>query len=583
MSYFIGILVLFISIIGGSIYVLEKFRVKPLLALILFFTFIPLIVYVSGLLNIMTLVTYSLYAFGIINFVYMLYKDREILKKFVFDKDIIFVFFLLLFISIFYIKLHPIHYDNFTHWAKIVRSMFVNNSLPNFNDTSIEFKSYQPGTACFIYFVSLALGKTEGVMCVAQTYIFVVFSCSLLLLIRKRYVNNNLLRLLLLIFIVFMGTVCVPFYDLLVDNIISVVMISCCVVAFVFLKNTKKMFWLLVPFSIYLTIIKNSGIIFAGYNCLFLLISAIKFNKKDIRYCVYLGFICLFSLYLWQHHVVYAFGSSALLAKHSLSLANFKTTLVSKGTDGIINFIIIYFNNFLDIANNINQLLMFSVNLLFVFMIIFFQKHRKIILRVFLIADFIYFSYYILLGVMYMLSMDTIGCLELAGFERYLYTGTFVVIAILVGLLFHLSDFSYYKYKIYGLLVIFIICFSGFIFVNKKVNFAVFLGNQNYEDTYLYKLDILSMNLPNNITSSDVIYVYDGDLSESAGYLMYASRYKFNRMYNIIIEEVAEIDHGMFKTNISTIVILRPDEEILDYIEKNKYEKVNDNIYQLVL
>ena len=73
--------------------------------------------------------------------------------------------------------MHPMHYDNFSHWANIVQSLFNRNALPNFEVDIVEFKSYQPGTACFIYLVGMIMGKTEGVMVVAQNYIFIIFIC----------------------------------------------------------------------------------------------------------------------------------------------------------------------------------------------------------------------------------------------------------------------------------------------------------------------------------------------------------------------------------------------------------------------
>ena len=44
------------------------------------------------------------------------------------------------------------HYDNFSHWALIVKSMSLTNSFPSFKTDVIMFTSYPPGSAVFIYY-----------------------------------------------------------------------------------------------------------------------------------------------------------------------------------------------------------------------------------------------------------------------------------------------------------------------------------------------------------------------------------------------------------------------------------------------
>ena len=61
-----------------------------------------------------------------------------------------------------------VHYDNFSHWALIVKFLNFTGHLPGATDTIISFSSYPPATALFInQFVSL-VGFSDGTMLVAQ-------------------------------------------------------------------------------------------------------------------------------------------------------------------------------------------------------------------------------------------------------------------------------------------------------------------------------------------------------------------------------------------------------------------------------
>ena len=354
MKYIIGLLLFFILLCSYGTYIKEKFNVSSILALVLEFAIIPVIIYFAGLLNIITITTYFLYIFSLILFIYFIIKKKEILLSFIKDKNIIFTFILMVIASFLYMNLHPIHYDNFSHWAVIVKVMFQDNALPNFKNSLIEFKSYPPGTACFIYFVSIALGKTEGTMVIAQTYMLIVFTSSILTLINKE--KNILYYIFTFVVIIFMMTINIAFYDLLVDTILSVVFIASCVIAYSNRKKPKKLFYLLLPMTIYLILIKNSGLLFAIFNIIFLLILSLKYNnKKDWKYSIYLFIISIFNLYLWQHHVKYAFGMDGLINNHSMSINNLISVINNKGISEILVFLKIYAKHFIDIFKNINS------------------------------------------------------------------------------------------------------------------------------------------------------------------------------------------------------------------------------------
>lgn len=577
-QYYLGFIVLMLTIIGYSVLINHKFKIHNVLSVVIVFAVLPLVMFLAGLLNIMVITSYSIYLIGLILFTYYLIKKNSNLKKFIFDSNIIFIFSLLVLVTILYGNMHPTHYDNFSHWANIVQSLFNRNALPNFEVDIVEFKSYQPGTACFIYFVGMMMGKTEGVMVVSQCYIFIVFICSLLVVLKEK--NNIILKLLLIFCILYMSIGNILFYDLLVDTILAVVSIASFIIFWKNITNTRKMFWLLLPVSLYLVIIKNSGILFAGVNCCYLLISAIKYNKKNWKYSIILGLSCLLTLYVWSQHVSYAFGDGGLLAPHSMSFQNFIRTLDEKGLNGIIEFAKVYGNHFFDLLNNFNQVILIVINLIFISMIFILKKYKKEIIFIMILANLFYFGYYFMLGIMYLLSMNLEGSLVLAGFDRYLYTGTFVVIGMLVALIFKISTLESSKFKIYSYSCILIVLFIYLIFGYCKIEPKIFLGDQDYSSSYLYKLDKLKENIPSGYTNDDIFYLYTAGYVDSGGLYTYASRYKFNHRYTIVVSDIEEINNFGVFTDITTILALDMDDNLQKYVEDNNYVKVSNNIYQ---
>lgn len=582
MQYIIGLFIFWCCILGYGIFLKSKISIKNEFIIPIVFVFILLIIYCSGLLNIITLSSFLIVFIGIILWVYVILRKRDALKEFITDNNIIFTFILILFISIFYINLHPMHYDNFSHWAAIVKDMWVNNALPNFESTIIEFKSYQPGTACFIYFVGTILGRTEGVMVVAQNYMLVIFASSILAMVDKKAVLS---KILLLMFIIFISLCNVPFYDLLVDVILSVFVLFIICLIFTYHKNLKKLYYLLLPNIIVLLLIKNSGLVFAFIIILMYLIISIKYRQSTLKsfstwkYTLYFIGITILTLYTWSQHVEYVFGEMAKTSPHSLSLSNFSNTLSSKGLNDILNFMKSYFTHFLDILNNPSQIILIIINIILLLLLITFKDKRRNIFTYWVLIDGIYILYYIALMFMYILSMSNVGSFELAGFDRYLYTGTFICIGILIILLFNVyCDNKNVKSKIY---MLFCICllFIGSLFL-KQISFTSFFGNQGYKKTILFKLDKLASQLPSDISDNDIVYLYCDEPIPSNGYYIYAARYKFNHGYLVVIDDVSKVD---VKTNITTIVTLDNNQMIKKYVNDNQYKKIDKNVYQLKL
>ena len=93
------------------------------------------------------------------------------------------------------------HYDNFSHWALMVKHLMIKKRFPNYSDTIFSHISYPPGASAFIYYFVLISGiKSEwfqmfvqsvcmaglisGLFCLAETIPgkLICSACSVILL-----------------------------------------------------------------------------------------------------------------------------------------------------------------------------------------------------------------------------------------------------------------------------------------------------------------------------------------------------------------------------------------------------------------
>ena len=60
------------------------------------------------------------------------------------------------------------HYDNYSHWALIVKFLFTEGRLPGAADSLIHFSSYPMGSSLFLYYAAKVVGFQDGILLTAQ-------------------------------------------------------------------------------------------------------------------------------------------------------------------------------------------------------------------------------------------------------------------------------------------------------------------------------------------------------------------------------------------------------------------------------
>lgn len=587
MKMYVGVVLFWMSIFGYLLIFKEKTKLPYVLLLPIIFSLIGIIIFIAGILNMMLEIALIVCFLGIMIFGYKIIKKEVKFKK-LFNVNFFILFTIFLYLTIVCGKMHLMHYDNFSHWGLIVKNMFLDNRLPNFENPVIDFKSYQPGSACFIYYVGLLTGKSEGSMIIAQNYLLASYFFSLLVFTdskrqqlhtRKKYI----LKIMLVSLYLFMLFGNIMFNDLLVDTLIAVMSLCSFVILYYFKDDLTKAFKYNLPILIYLFLVKNTGIVLVGFSCLGLISLGFRNKqlKKGLIYAILSGVIPVLFFYIWTKHVSYVFGDLSLYSKHSLSTSNIIGELRNKGWDRIFEFCNIYWNHFIDIYNNTPNKYIIGINIVIILMLILYKKHRKYFCICLGITNSMYFMYYLILGVMYLLSMPWGEARNLASFDRYMMTIIFIIIGItLIGIInIIIKDRISNKSCIVVVSLITII-----LYINLKyhiTDYKVLVGNIDYNNSLAYKFDYILETDKYNSLKTDYYYIYAPISSNNDyGYTYYLSRYKLNTPNVLIVSNIEQLSQEIDNTYTKKIIILDSDEDITNYIGENNYIK-EGNIYKL--
>ncbi|MDD7132045.1 MAG: hypothetical protein PUH84_02885 [Firmicutes bacterium] len=592
MREILGIVIFWISTIGYVFILKDKTKLTKELLLPMTFTLIGISMFISGILNLMKEISIVICLVGVLLTLYYGLKKKKFNQIFLNIKNrkininIFLVICLLIYISIIGTHMHLLHYDNFSHWGLIVKNMFLSDALPNFQNTALEFLDYQPGSACFIYYIGFLAGKSEGTMIVAQNYLIITYFLSILIFVKDNTKKSNIIRFLILSVLLFTMFVNVRFNDLLVDTLIAVMSIYSIVLLYYFKDNLKRAYIYTLPISIYLFLVKNTGIVLVGINCLILFILGYKNKniKKGFVYAILTGIITLAFFYIWSKHVTYVYGNYALSAKHSMSAHNIVGSLREKGMENILNFCLIYIKHFVDILHNIPNKYIIGINILYIILIILYKQKSKIIFKYLLFSDIIYLGYYIILGLMYLLSMPWEEAKILASFDRYMLTIICVIIGILLICIINIiCEEKKSKLKTYAYLMGIIVLVNFLTFNYYVDDIKLLWGDLDYKNSNAYKYDTILKNNMYNSNDDDFYYIYTPNTQNDSGYMYYLTRYKLNTYKFELFYNINDINN-LLKQNENKnyqekIILFVEDNELINYIEKNNFKKSINEIY----
>lgn len=162
------------------------------------------------------------------------------------------------------------HYDNFSHWAIVLKQMLSTDAFPEPDSLLIDFKNYPLGTTSFLYYVCRFAGHAQSVMLLAQGLL--IFSCFYamfgIISEKKRFLLVAFLGLGLSSLSIFNITIRIT--NLLVDFLLPIYALAMLSVIHHYRARINMACLVVLPLAGLLVIIKSTGIIFAAIALLYL-------------------------------------------------------------------------------------------------------------------------------------------------------------------------------------------------------------------------------------------------------------------------------------------------------------------------
>lgn len=324
-----------------------------------------------------------------------------------------------------------VHYDNFSHWAKIIRFISETMRLPGASDTIIEFTSYPPGSALIPAVVTKLFVFNESTMLISQ---FMLIAASILAMFSDVKDKNRMqpqLILFLSIGITFVSAKSIGFDTLLVDALMVYMGLGLYATISGHRDNFKAMTLSVIVGIFSIILVKNSAIYFAIPSLLHYLYLSFKYHRypRKIIMVILVLPLSFLSLPSWNNHVN---GTFAQVSKHSVD-AHAYTKILSSKTEAIRSQIS---NSFIDTTLSIESpatlMIVFAFIALLVFAILRYRKYPKTLKQtswyVILLLSYV-ITYFIGIYIMFMISMPTEEALVLAGYDRYAMSmGIYVVV-----------------------------------------------------------------------------------------------------------------------------------------------------------
>lgn len=418
-----GIL-LIVSMVGYMQFVRKVMSIRWEFIPIFVFSAIACIVYFAGLAGqlfpgsiILLMGGLLLFRGGVIRALYQSKRGAGSLSFSLFQLSFlsgVFIFLIILF------QTELTHYDNFSHWAIVVKDMLSTNAFPTPDSDLIEFKNYPLGTSSFIYYICRFMGHGQPIMLLAQGLL--IFSCFYAMF----GIVSEKKRFLLYAFLGF-GLSTLSFFNLtiritnlLVDFLLPIYALAMIAAIYQYRHDIMRACLIILPLAGMLTIIKSTGIIFAAIGLIFLVYMWLAHKQRSnwkVGLAV-LGTIAgsLLPYFSWSWRMATVFhGVNNKFEGASAALKAGKTA------EQKWEILVLFLKSSVDITTRpVLGLVIFQIAAIAASIVAYVVLKKKWNLWKVLIAlDVVVILYYAGILALYLFSMPLDEAIRLAGYERY--------------------------------------------------------------------------------------------------------------------------------------------------------------------
>ena len=484
----VGIVALIISFIGYYKQIQKQCRANIFIIPVIYISIVTSIIYLAGLLNILLLSVWFITILGIIYFLKNLKYKISISKKSILPLIVVIV--IVTYLIYFCIGGIYADGDTLTHWGRIVRDMCTDNMFPNFETKDITvYQSYPPASACWIYYFNSLVGYSEATSMFAQG-LWIVAGCISIFSLSKKIFSDLIIAIFSILILFINGSV----DTLMVDTLLGVITFSALVI--MGQKSLEKRYTLVIPFLIVIPTIKNSGILFAIFVLLYILVIKEKEEKLNIRKSLAYISIPIASLLLWQAHIKMVY-SNAENTRHSLSTKSMLEVASGRPFTSMRTIVHNFINRWFSFNSSFEWEIIITGILLIVIIIIF--NRNRFELKKYIYIVFIYSIYKIMLLLMYMFNMPDGSAYYIVSYERYQLTLNIILLFFIVNIFIELIESDKRSGLVAGIIVailsVYITTKAGLINIIIRPDYSYGGVHRTYsmyikENPYLYKSSV---------------------------------------------------------------------------------------------
>ncbi len=407
-----------LSTFGYLAFLHEKTKLKIEFLPAVTFTIQICILFIAGILNLLSLAVGGIFLLGLLLAARSL-KNRRQYQDFC---CIGYVFFTVLCLYFLFMLKGQVFnsYDNFSHWALVVKQMLLTNRFPTWQDEIILFQSYPLGSSVFVYYVSKIISTvSEGCQMFAQTMLILSMILPLFAFVKK---NKAASSILIGCFTIFILSYSNPPNNLLVDTLLPMVGVAGFILLEEELSGDSKSTWFSIPFAVSAILIKNSGIFFWALMAVRVLFYWIK-NRKNTTKEQHFSWGALFliplsALLLWKKHVEYVFAAG-MTSMHSMSLHAYAANIKEKSGEIMLEIVKAFAHQ---VLAGRAFLCILCILLLITILCHIWKMDKGSWGKAALIITVVYVAYQMGNLCMYIFSMPSNQAVIMAGYERYYKT-----------------------------------------------------------------------------------------------------------------------------------------------------------------
>lgn len=442
------------SLYGYALFFREKIEINEKVSWVAGSSFITWMLYFGAYLGWLKETGIGLFVVGcflVLVFIYKRVKVQRLRIASVNTITIWLLFYFLLFAATLFTS-HLEHYDNYSHWAIIVKFLYTEGRLPAAGDTIISFSSYPMGSSLFVYYTTLIGGFNDSVMLIGQ--FISILSCIYALFAIVRDESRTLILAMMFSFISLFNhfNIAIRMNNLLVDFLLPMLTLAGIAGVYRMQREFKQMSLFLILIAGTLSIQKNSAIFFTAVLVLYYLFLVAQNwksykNKAAVAGTSILTIAASVAPYLlWNVHV----KNTLTTSKHEVDVEAYQQIFGEKDLQTIQQISDTFVSTITDISTPSTQgILLANGLMLLAYGIIRFKLKRKnSILNYWLLLNILTAAYYIGIYFMFLFSMPTQEALYLAGFERYAASMVILALGIAMFVLAREVDYSFYEQNI---------------------------------------------------------------------------------------------------------------------------------------